>query len=212
MSNDVLVIGSGGHAKVVIDVLRAAGHVVAAVFDDDVARHGEQCRGVVVAGAIRDAQAYASAHGLNHFIIAIGNNSVRMAIARDLELQGLIPLPAALHPSAIIADGVVFGAGTVVMAGVCINADARIGRHCIINTRAAIDHDCHIDDGVHIAPGVVFCGNVSVAAGAFLGAGSTVIPGIRIGEAASIGAGATVVKNISDNVTASGVPARPHRE
>lgn len=211
MPERVMVVGAGGHAKVVIDVLRAAGHEVAALFDDDASRHGQVFRGVPVVGGAADVVAYAAAARLTHFIVAIGHNGARLGIGRRLEAAGLEGLAVA-HPSAVVGPGVVLGPGTVVMPGACLNADARIGAHGIVNTGARVDHDCVVGDGVHLAPGVVLCGNVRVGEQAFVGAGTTVIPGMVIGARASVGAAAAVVRPVADDSKVRGVPARPYAE
>lgn len=211
MTDKVLVLGAGGHAKVVIDVLRAAGHGVVAVFDDDPGRQGEEFRGARIAGAIADAEAYAAREGVHHFIVAIGNNVARLTLGRRLEAAGLLPL-VAVHPSAVIAPGVCIGGGTVVMPGVCINADTRIAGHAIINTGARVDHDCVIGEGVHLAPGTVLCGSVAVGELAFLGAGVTAIPGMRLGARCVVAAGGVVVRPVADDMMVRGVPARPDVE
>lgn len=211
MTEQVLVLGAGGHAKVVIDVLRAAGHTVVAVFDDEPARQGQECRGVLIAGTTSRAVAWAAAAGVRHFVVAIGQNAARLALGRRLEAAGLQAL-AAVHASAVIAPGVVLGGGTVVMPGVCINADTRIGAHVIVNTGARVDHDCVIGAGAHLAPGSVLCGNVQVGELTLLGAGSTVIPGICIGARVIAGAGSVVVRPVANDMKVWGVPARPSVE
>lgn len=211
MNERVMVVGAGGHAKVVIDVLRAAGHEVAALFDDNAALHGQLFRGVPVVGSSADVEAHAARTGLRHFLVAIGHNAVRLAIGRRLEAAGLVGLAVA-HPSAVLAPDVRLGPGTVVMPGACLNAETRIGAHAIVNTGARVDHDGVLDDGVHLAPGVVLCGNVSVGELAFVGAGTIVIPGMRIGARASVGAAAAVVRPVADDNKVKGVPARPYAE
>lgn len=207
MSKDVLVVGAGGHAKVVIDVLRSGGWQVPAVFDDDVHKQGSTFHGVPVLGLTSDAPAYAARQGCKHFIVAIGNNVLRLKVAARLEAQGLQAV-AAVHPSAVLAPSVRIEAGSIVMPGVCINADTRIGHHVIINTRASVDHDCVIGDGVHIGPGSVLCGGVKVGAGTLIGAGSSLTPGVVVGNEVRVGAGAAVIGPVMDGVTVAGVPAR----
>jgi sugar O-acyltransferase (sialic acid O-acetyltransferase NeuD family) len=207
MSKEVLVVGAGGHAKVVIDVLRSSGWQVRAVFDDNVHRHGSPFHDAVVAGATADVAGYAAQHGLQYFIVAIGANDARLKIAAQLEAQGLQAVTA-VHPSAVLAPSVRIEAGTVVMPGACINADTRIGHHVIINTRASVDHDCVIGDGVHIGPGSVLCGGVKIGAATLVGAGAALTPGVAVGSQVRVGAGAAVIAPVMDGVTVAGVPAR----
>ena len=208
MSLPVLVVGGGGHAKVVLDILRSGNEwLPCAVIDDDPAKWGKELGGVLVEGGMSVARDIALKYGCRHFIVAVGHNATRVSLGTSLEASGLLPL-IAIHASAILSPSVTVGSGTVVMAGVCINADTVIGPYSIINTRAAIDHDCVIGEGVHIAPGVSICGGVSIGALSLLGAGSTVIPGCRIGDGVTIGAAAAVVTDLSPRVVAVGVPAR----
>lgn len=207
MSRPVLVVGAGGHAKVVVDVLRSAGWQVQAVFDDDASRHGAAFHGAVIVGGIAAIPDYAVQHGVTHFIVALGANALRLQIAARLEAAGLQAI-SAVHASVVLGRGVEIGVGTVLMPGVCINADTRIGRHVIINTRATVDHDCHIADGVHLGPGSVLCGGVSIGRAVLVGAGASLIPGMSVGEGACVGAGAAVVTAVAAGFTVAGVPAR----
>ncbi len=207
MKKEVLVVGAGGHAKVVIDVLRSGGWQVRAVFDDNACRHGSHFHDAPIAGGTADVATYAAQHGLQYFLVAIGANAIRLKIAAQLEAQGLQAVTA-VHASAVLASSVRIEAGTVVMPGVCINADTRIGHHVIVNTRAAVDHDCVIGDGVHIGPGSILCGGVKIGAGTLVGAGSTLTPGVAVGSNVRVGAGAAVIASVIDGVTVAGVPAR----
>jgi len=200
-ADTVAVIGGGGHAKVVIDVLRATGQHALAVFDDDPQLQGAKVYGVPVVGPRRLLRDDASRQA----IIAIRDNRHRAACAAELRCRWL----TVCHPSATVAEGVRLGSGTVVMAGVVIQSDAVVGDHVILNTGVLVDHDCRIGDGVHLAPGCCLTGGVSVGSGAFCGAGSTVLPRVQIGRNATLAAGAVAVHDISEEVTALGVPARP---
>ncbi len=185
--------GAGGHAKVIIDILRAEGKSVEALVDDN-----PDLTELYGLDVVHESK------GLSPLIISIGNNAVRKKIA---EKHGCA-FACAVHPRATVSPSAVIGEGSVVMAGASINAEATIGRHCIINTNASVDHECLIGDYVHISPNAALCGNVEVGEGTHIGAGATVIPGVRIGRWCTIGAGATVVKDLPDGVTAVGTPAR----
>jgi sugar O-acyltransferase (sialic acid O-acetyltransferase NeuD family) len=201
----VAVLGAGGHAKVVIATLQAAGFTVAAVFDDDQTKRGNLLLGVEVRGTLADFVG----SSYHHAVIAIGNNITRKRLAEALQSQlQTVEWVSVIHPQTCVHPSVRLGAGTVVFAGVVVQPDTVIGAHTIINTGASVDHDCAIGDFVHIAPGVRLAGDVKVDRGAFVGIGAAVIPGRRVGEWATVGAGAAVVKDIPARVTAVGVPAR----
>lgn len=189
--------GAGGHAKVILDILRAQDVEVDCVCDD--AGMSEFCGLPVICG--REAPAGTA-------IISIGKNEMRRKIAAFLADRSDVNFATAIHPSAIISPSAEIGEGSVVMPGALINAEARVGVHSIVNTGASIDHDCRIGDFVHIAPHVTLCGNITIGNNAWVGAGATIIQGISIGENAYIGAGAVVIKDVPANAVVAGVPAR----
>lgn len=185
--------GAGGHAKVVMDILRANGIEPVALVDDGKAP-GHMCGVPVVSPA----------PGQSPMIITVGNCSARRRIAGEVSAE----FATAVHPSAVLSPSATLGEGTVVMQGAVVQAGAEIGRHCIVNTGASVDHECRIADFVHVAPGCVVSGDVSIGEGTWLGVGSTVIQGVRIGAGCMIGAGSVVVSDIPDNSLAYGVPCR----
>lgn len=195
------VIGAGGHAKVVIATLQAAGYESIVVFDDDPAKWGTELLGLRVTGPVSEVRERELEWGL----IAIGDNLQRKEMASTLALEWL----RLVHPSACVHDSVVLGAGTVVFAGAVIQPDTVVGTHSIINTRAALDHDCQLGNFVHIAPGASLCGGVGVGEGTLVGVGASAIPGVRIGSWSTVGAGAAVVADLPDGTLALGVPAKP---
>ncbi len=197
----LLIIGAGGHAKVVLAAARTAGWRVIGLLDDNPRQQGRNVLGVPVRGGIDMADELAA----DAAVLAIGDNRVRKRLAEQLHLSWA----TVVHPTAWIDPSVQLGEGAVVMAGAVIQPDTRIGRHAIVNTGARIDHDCRIADHVHVAPGTALAGSVRVGEGTFIGIGASVIPGIAIGAWTTIGAGAAVVNDIPGSATAVGVPARP---
>ena len=170
--------GASGHAKVIIDILRANHEPVEALFDDNEKLCQLLNYPVLRSGEVRGP-----------LIISIGNNYIRKRIAEGLKLI----FGKAFHPS-----------GTVVMQGAIIQSDVRIGKHCIINTGASVDHECVLNDFVHISPHCTLCGNVEIGEGTWIGAGSTIIPGVKVGKWSIVGAGSVVTKDIPDRVLAVG--------
>ena len=192
----VVVIGAGGHARVLISTLTACGVSVAAVGDDDETKWGMDVQGIRVGRIEREL----GGRGM----VGIGDNAQRREMARTLSLEW----QTVVHPSAYVHPSAKLGRGTAVFAGAIVQPDAVIGDHVIVNTGATVDHDCVVEDYAHLAPGVPLAGSVRVGEGAVLGIGSVVSPGVRIGRWATLGAGAVAIRDVADGVVAVGVPAR----
>jgi len=189
------LIGAGGHAKVIADILVASGRAPTAFLDE--APKQNHVFDIPVIQGLELPEPNASV------IIAIGDNFVRASLA-----SRYAAFDVAIHPSARVSRDAEIGPGSVVMAGAVINPGVRIGAHCIVNTSASVDHDCLIADFAHIAPGATVGGNVRVGTGAMIGLGANVIHGLVIGEHTVIGAGSTVVRDVPANVVAFGSPCR----
>lgn len=198
----VYVIGAGGHAKVVISTLLAAGGNIQAIFDDDPQKWGGSLLGIPVTGSTSELGRLTSARA----VIAIGDNAARRRLAKRFQRVNWVTV---VHPSAIVDTSVRIGPGTVVFAGTVIQPATVIGAHSIINTGATVDHDCFVEDYAHIAPGAHVGGRVRLGEGGFLGIGSTVISGVMVGRWTVVGAGGVVVRDLPDDVVAIGVPANP---
>jgi len=199
MQRITYLIGAGGHAKVIADILVAAGRPPAA-FLDDAPQHNQILGITVIKGLVLPEPDSA-------VIIAIGDNVTREELARRYTVFDI-----AIHPAGHISRDAEIGPGSVVMSGAVINAGTRIGSHCIINSGAIIDHDCLIRDFAHIAPGATLGGNVRVGVGSMVGLGASVIHGRAIGDHTIVGAGSTVVRDLPSFVVAIGSPARPVHE
>jgi sugar O-acyltransferase (sialic acid O-acetyltransferase NeuD family) len=192
------LIGAGGHAKVIADILIESGRPPAAFLDD--APTHNRVLGITVIKGLELPQPDSAV------IVAIGDNFTREQLAKRFNAFDI-----AIHPTAIVSRHAEIGPGTVVMAGAVINAGTRVGAHCIINTRAIVDHDCLISDFAHIAPGATLGGNVRVGRGSMVGLGASVIHGRTIGDHTVVGAGSTVVRDLPPCVVAIGSPARAVR-
>lgn len=192
------IIGASGHGKVIADIAKRIGYCEIVFFDDDESIH--ECGGYPVVGKSSEAGTIDA-----DVIVGIGNADIRKRIQESIPHEKLVTL---IHPDAVVAEDVVIDKGTVVMAGAVINPGVRIGKGCIINTCSSVDHDCIVDDFVHVAVGSHLCGTVNVGAGTWIGAGVIVNNNVFICPDCMIGAGAVVIKDITENGTYVGVPAR----
>lgn len=204
MNNSIVIVGAGGHGKVVADCVEKEGIWKIAGFLDDESKEKKWFGYPVLGGkAIVDSL---WKQGITGAIVAIGQSHDRKNWHQILS-NANIPLISTIHPTTSVARGISIGKGSVLLAGSILNADAHISEGCIINTAATIDHDCVIGDFVHIAPGAHLAGTVHVEPAAHVGIGSSIKEGIHIGEGATIGAGAVVINNVPPHTTVVGVPA-----
>ena len=181
--------GASGHAKVIIDILKANHIEIEGLVDDN--------------PNINELLGYPVFHGredISPLIISIGDNKIRQMIAHKLNVE----FGTAIHPSAMISPYAIVREGSVIMQGAVVQSCACIGKHCIVNTGVSVDHECVIGDYVHISPHSTLCGNVHVGEGCWIGAGTTVLPGVKVGKWSVIGAGSVVAKDIPDGVLAVG--------
>ena len=189
---DIVILGAGGHAHVIADIIKSEGNRVAAFLDDDL--NQPDCN-----GPISDYVKYPNCE----FVIGIGNTDIREKLSQ-LHLKWY----TAIHSSAIISDSVLIGEGTVVMPNAVVNARTVVGKHCIVNTGAIVEHDNVIGDYSHISVGANLGGTVSIGSRCWIGIGSTIKNNCSICDNVVIGAGAVVVKDIVENGTYLGVPVR----
>ncbi|WP_211259582.1 acetyltransferase [Belnapia moabensis] len=203
----VVIIGAGGHAKVIIEAVRAQGGEVVGLVAQ--ANDSAPVLGAPILGGDEVLPAL-RAQSLDAAIIAIGNNALRERLGRKAQSLGFA-LPHVVHPTAFLSPSARLGAGVVVMARAVVGTDTSVADLAIINTAAAVDHDNSIGLAAHIAPGCALAGTVRVGARALVGVGSALRPGIRVGADAIIGAGSTVVADVPDAAMVGGAPARPLR-
>lgn len=204
----VIVLGAGGHAKVLIEALLQSGKVITGIVDPDPTLLGAEISGVPVLGGDEAVSAFPSSEiQLVNGLGSVGLPFKRQQLFERFKGLGYI-FATVVHPSAVIASDVVPGEGAQIMAGAVIQPGSSIGINSIINTRASVDHDCIIGDHVHIAPGVTLSGGVSVETGSHIGTGATVIQGVSVGRGCLVAAGAVVTKVLVEGAKVRGVPAR----
>ena len=208
MNNPVIVIGSGGHAKVVIEALLRAGRAVIGRTDCDPARGVTVIRGVPFLGNDEALTAHDPAMvELANGIGSTGDPARRIAVFETFRARGF-RFARVVHPSAIVPTDTQIGEGAQIMAGVIIQPGCRVGVNAILNTGARIDHDCDIGEHVHIAPGAILCGEISIGARSHIGAGTVVVQTVSVGAGCLVAAGAVVVDALADGTRAAGIPAR----
>ena len=205
----LVVIGAGGHAQSVLEVLTEPGqpYEIVGMLDEQY-KEIVNLLGLPLLGDISFAQKLFH-DGIKNAFIALGSNSDRKALSESLEL---FHFPAFISKHALVAKNTSVGAGSIIMPGACLRRGVRVGKHCIVNTNACIDHEGILGDYVHVAPGCSLSGKVFLDDGVFLGTGSCVIDRIKVGKWSTVGAGGTVIKDLPANVLVVGTPVHVIRE
>lgn len=208
MAKKIVLLGAGGHCKVIIDIIKSTNeYEIIGITDKNI--KGALTGVPIIGDDSTLEELYKS--GVEHAFICLGaidNLSVRNKLYNMLKTIGF-KIPILIHKDTIISQNVSIGEGTCIMPGVIVNSGVYIGENCIINTGSIIEHDCKIENNTHISPKVCIGGGVKIGYNSHIGIGSNVIQGICIGNNVTIGAGAVVINNLKDNCTAVGVPAKP---
>lgn len=198
----MVLIGAGGHGKVVLDAALLAGINVELIFDHKPV--AEELFGIRVCRPSADWREVAPG---TEFIVALGDNETRARIYTQLLQRSAVPR-CVLHPRSWVSPRAALGGGVFVAAMAAVNPGAEIGDDCILNTSCSVDHDCQIGRHTHLCPGVRLAGGVKVGEYTTIGTGACVLPGVRIGDHVLVGAGAVVTRDVPDGITVVGVPAR----
>jgi len=210
---NILIIGSGGHAKVIIDIVEKEGkyHIVGLLNKSPTVN--EKISGYDLLGKEADLPKFAKIHAIQGIIIAVGDNYTReKVVSRTQEKCPELSFFSAIHPQSTIAPDVSIGQGTVIMAGVSVNATSSIGEFCILNTNSSLDHDSQMGDFSSLAPGVIVGGECQINEFSAINIGAILIPRITIGKHSVIGAGSLVIKPVGSFEIVYGSPAEKIRK
>lgn len=205
----VVLLGAGGHAAVVLEML-ARDFEVAGLLDARAELHGTTVEGVTVLGG-DELLPELRGRGIEGFHVgvgSVGDTSLRRRLYDMATGAGLTAVDA-VHAAAVLSPSAEHGAGLTAMAASVVGARGRLGHNVVVNTGAIVEHDCIVGDHVYLASGAVLGAGVEVGAGAHVGLGAAVNQGLAIGEGAVVGSGAAVVRDVAAGVTVVGVPARP---
>ena len=205
MANNLLIIGAGGHGKVVAESAAKMGRWSEIAFLDDKFPSLNSILNWSVIGTLQQMEELQSKY--SDCVVAIGDNAFRLKLIKKCLKLGY-SLPSIIHPSSFISSFVSLGAGCVAFARTVVNPDSRIDDGCILNTGVIVDHDCVLGEGVHLASGVSLAGGVCIGRESLIGVGASVNPYTVIGENVIVAAGSVVTKNVGNNVMVAGVPAK----
>lgn len=212
MKHKLLLIGAGGHCKVIVDLLLKSKEYDVAGIIDLKSRIGDNVFGIPVVGTDSDLKKFAK-QGIKYCFISVGSAgdpSLRAKLYGLARKAGFL-FPNLIHPSALASSQAALGDGNYIAPGVIINAGTQIGNNCILNTGAIIEHDCKLGDFVHLSPGAVLSGGVMIGDHSHIGSGSVVIQGLKIGTRAIVGAGSVVTKNVRSGTVVYGNPSKKRK-
>lgn len=205
----IALIGGGGHARVLIDLIRTSGEYEIVGILDRQLKFGIQVMGITVLGN-DDGLLELYGNGIKNACIAVGSvrdNTKRKDLYEKVKQKGF-NMPSLIHPNSIVSKNIKLSEGVQIMVGAIIQTGCMIGKNTIINTGAVVEHDCTVGNHVQVCPGAVISGGCSISDGAFIGVGATLIEGINVGRTSIVAAGAVVINDVPENTTVRGVPAK----
>jgi sugar O-acyltransferase (sialic acid O-acetyltransferase NeuD family) len=210
VTEDLVIVGTGGHAREMLDVVEAINadrrrYNLLGFLDDAPERRGTSVRDSEVLGGVEWLAERPGSRPL--VVVGIGNPAVRRRVALRVARTGARS-PTLVHPSASLTRRVTVGEGSILTARVVVTTDVRLGAHVHANIGVTVSHDCVIGDFATLAPGVHLAGNVLLGEGCDIGIGAVVIPSVRIGAWVVVGAGAVAIEPVPNNAIVVGVPAR----
>lgn len=194
----LVVLGAGGHAKVVLEALRSAGRRAAALVDAERSLWGTKVEGVPVAGGDDKLKSFPpSRYDATVGVGAALNTRARHRLHEMAAAAGY-NLPPVVAASAVVARSARLGPGSQVLTRAVVHPAAVVGAGSVVNTGAVVEHDCVVGEHAFVGPAAVLCGGARVGAGAFLGTGAIVLPGVSVGAGALVAAGAVVRRDVAD--------------
>lgn len=202
----LVILGAGGHGRVVLDAAQAGGVSVRG-FLDSTRPPGSLVNGILVLGPtdLLEDSALLAGSGI---IVALGDQEARRRFSLHVLDRGGT-LATVCHPAAVVSAFATLGCGSFLAAGSIVAPNAAVGRFCLLNTACSVDHDARLGDGVQVCPGARLAGRVVCGEGSFIGTGAAIIPDIIIGRHAAVGAGAVVIRDVPPGETVAGNPAHP---
>ena len=208
MNRPLIIIGAGGHSKVLIDTLQSQAMEILGITDIDVNKQNQELLGIPIIGEDKVVfQYHPESVLLVNGIGRVDGSNHRQGIFQYFERNGY-QFAQVIHQSAIVSLNVTIAAGAQIMAGAVVQPGSIIGANSIINTGTVLDHDTFIGSHVHIAPGVTISGGVRIDDGTLIGAGTTIIQGIKVGANSLVAAGSVVIRDVPEGTTVMGVPAK----
>jgi sugar O-acyltransferase (sialic acid O-acetyltransferase NeuD family) len=201
----LIVVGGGGHAKVLVSTLLLLRHRVLGFVDVDLSMPPL----LGIPNLCDDDAVLAYRPEQVRLVNGVGsiNSTIRRQRIYERFIERGYVFETIIHPFSMVSHEVETGAGVQIMAGAIVQPGTRLGDDMIVNTGACVDHDCLIEAHAHIAPRATLSGNVHIGRGSHIGAGATIIQGIKVGIGSTVGAGAVVIRDVPDEVTVAGVPA-----
>ncbi|WP_148409062.1 acetyltransferase [Murimonas intestini] len=206
MKKNVVLIGAGGHCKILIESLDKEKYEIIGILDERTYKGTLICN-VPVIGTDKDAEEI-FANGTHYAVITVvGNLQLRKILIKKYRKIGY-QFPNIVHKTCRISESVTLGNGVTLLANSCINAEAKLEDFVTINTGAIVEHEVSVGENSHIAPGTILLGGSQIGKNTMIGAGSVILQQLKIGNDCSIGAGSIVLKSIADGKTAYGNPAK----
>lgn len=205
----ILLLGAGGHGKVVGEIAESLGiYSEIAFLDDAVAETSNSTHHPYpILGPFAAFSDLSIRQRFTHALVSVGNTKTRLSLTAELTQNGFI-IPTLVHPTAYVSPSTSIGPGTTVMPLTIVNSGSSVAQCCILNSASVVEHNCTLHEGVHLCPGSLLAGDVTVHRRTWIGLGARVNNGITIGSDTIVGAGAVVITDLPNNVTAVGIPAK----